>query len=607
MWLTAAVVVGAGLRLSFPGRIAVEHFDEGVYASNFWFGGYPYPAQHLYAPPLLPAMIEWSMIIASLCGFTPTGFVPMIPCLIAGIATIPSIWWVGRRWFGPSAGLVSAWLVATSDFHACYSRAALTDVPVCLFVLWSVYFVWQALVKAAPSCAPFGERGKVKSLSVGPVPWREILLAGGFAGLAWWTKYNGWLPLAIGLAGGAFWQLLTPRCDRQIWRTGIIWILVAATAGFVWSPVLWSLQKQSGYAAVAANHRQYVVGLKGWRDSALKQLEHVGMYENGIGMFTEAAVWMARNNAHRNGYQDRNFSEIIGALASIGQQAVSAGFDFRLLSAFAMEVGNLFNRCAVFMHPLTLLIASAVALRLKLRFDSPAPPRIAACLLAVWLAGMTIATPFYYPYPRLVLPWLFAIWLGVGLAVQFWRNRNRPDLASSAGQAPAHWSPHRIEWVIVVWVVVNCLMRSVQGTSHALSDRSHLADVAQRFSKTINEELSRRGPSRDAIVLVWGEPAMVFGLNANGQKNVSPVQNLDALGQHSPLPTFAVFGEQSRSSPQFVATNRMLSLRKLCQTLQAGASHLVELDSQKTEDFYGHIPKGLPDVEPKVWLYGEKK
>ena len=109
-WLGGAVLLGVILRLSFPGQMAIEHFDEGVYASNFWFGedeGYEYPARHLYAPPLLPLVIEWTMIIVSLCGFRPTGFVPMIPCLVAGLATIPSMWWVGRRWFGPTAGLIT--------------------------------------------------------------------------------------------------------------------------------------------------------------------------------------------------------------------------------------------------------------------------------------------------------------------------------------------------------------------------------------------------------------------------------------------------------------------------------------------------------------------
>ena len=273
LWLLGAVLFGAILRLSFPGRMAVEHFDEGVYASNFWFEveqGGEYPARHLYAPPLLPMAIEWTMIVASLCGIKPTGFIPMIPSLIAGLVTIPSLWWVGRRWFGPSAGIVAAWLVAASDFHASYSRAALTDVPVCLFMLWGVYFIWQALQS--------GTR-------------RDILLAGLFTGLAWWTKYNGWLPLAIGLSGGAAWQLSLPRADRRLRQFFTRWLLVALTAFVIWSPVLWGLQKHGGYAAVAANHRQYVGNLddfERWCDTALSQMRTIGAYDNWFGALHEA-------------------------------------------------------------------------------------------------------------------------------------------------------------------------------------------------------------------------------------------------------------------------------------------------------------------------------
>src|SRR6187401_3144666 len=56
--------IGFALRLWALSRSAVEHFDEGVYASNIFFGppDYAYPMQRFYAPPLLPALIEAGMI-----------------------------------------------------------------------------------------------------------------------------------------------------------------------------------------------------------------------------------------------------------------------------------------------------------------------------------------------------------------------------------------------------------------------------------------------------------------------------------------------------------------------------------------------------------------
>src|SRR5688500_4421965 len=56
--------VGVIVRLLALSRSGIEHFDEGVYASNIYFGApaYAYPQQKFYAPPLLPALIEVGMI-----------------------------------------------------------------------------------------------------------------------------------------------------------------------------------------------------------------------------------------------------------------------------------------------------------------------------------------------------------------------------------------------------------------------------------------------------------------------------------------------------------------------------------------------------------------
>ncbi len=61
-WAIAVTLLGFVLRISTASNSAVEHFDEGVYASNLFMGpdtGYRFPNQHLYAPPLHSTMIEW--------------------------------------------------------------------------------------------------------------------------------------------------------------------------------------------------------------------------------------------------------------------------------------------------------------------------------------------------------------------------------------------------------------------------------------------------------------------------------------------------------------------------------------------------------------------
>ena len=99
LWAVIAItLLGAAVRFAFPSAMTIEHFDEGVYASNLLFSeqeGNQYPDRHLYAPSLVPALIEWSII-----AFGDKGIAPMLPSLLFGTLTIPLIWWVGRQWFG---------------------------------------------------------------------------------------------------------------------------------------------------------------------------------------------------------------------------------------------------------------------------------------------------------------------------------------------------------------------------------------------------------------------------------------------------------------------------------------------------------------------------
>ena len=186
--LLVVVVVAAGilLRLAWPSQMAVEHFDKGVYSSNLWFTqelGYKFHLRHLYAPPLLPALIEASLVIEQLFlrpGGEPSSFAVMAPSLLAGSATPALLWWVTRCWFGSTPAIATLVLASFNDFHALYSRTALTDVVLMFFLVLAVWFGERACTENRPK-------------------W--VLAAGLGTALAWWTKYNGWLPLAILLSG----------------------------------------------------------------------------------------------------------------------------------------------------------------------------------------------------------------------------------------------------------------------------------------------------------------------------------------------------------------------------------------------------------------------
>ncbi|MFO1045954.1 MAG: glycosyltransferase family 39 protein [Planctomycetaceae bacterium] len=522
-WLIAAYLVGAVLRLWFPERMGIEHFDEGVYASNFWFGaeqGYSYPARHLYAPPLLPVAIEWTMVLASLCGIRPTGFVPMIPSLIAGLLTIPSLWWVGRRWFGPRAGLVAAWLVATSDFHASYSRAAMTDVPVCLFILWGIYFLKQAMESGG---------------------WRDILSASLFTSLAWWTKYNGWLPLAVGLSGGLAWQMCLPAGERKFGPVLKRWSIVAGLSFLFWSPVLIGLQKHGGYQAVAANHRQYINGLDKWLSNVVHQGLNVGVYDNVIGLPVE--LW-AKSVQHR-----MNRKLWSGSIVAPFTVVEAARFDRPYHPITPVEervVSAWIVRSLLLTTPGLLLVTALFGLVSEILARRQCRQTASIWFLTAWLAGLCVATPFYSPYPRLILPLLVSLWLGAGLAIQriidTWGSRTRSGWARFVGSL-------RLQFSGPILMICIIAIRFQTGSFHAWQDRSQFQTEIHELAGKIKERTAKAGYAPDeAVVFVAGHPPTFFGLKGAELSLVAPIQDKE-LAERQNRPTFVAYVHTTRIVP----------------------------------------------------------
>jgi len=329
-------LLGATLRFWDLSAIAVEHFDEGVYASNLWFTaeeGYRYPDRHLYAPPLLPSLIEWSLLI-----FGTAGWVPALPSLVAGVCTIPLIWWMGRKLAGPTAGLAAAILLATNDVHILYSRTALTEAVLCFCMLLSVSLVHCTFLELK-NPPVFSKR------SIG-----LAVLSGLMAGLAWLTKYNGWLSLAIIYSGSLAWAVFSRFSIAQWKWLAAHYAIIGLVAGLVWGPYLLSLDEFGGYAAVAANHRQYFGGLAEWGPALARQIS--------------------------NQWQLSSWTTLVGLIA----------------------VG--------------VLICSRLMLNresLEMRWS-----RSGAWMVASWIIGLSVAIPLYHPYPRLVVPWWIGVLLAFG-------------------------------------------------------------------------------------------------------------------------------------------------------------------------------------------------
>ena len=231
-WIVFAVIclLGLGLRGWRFDRLSIEHFDEGVYAANVYsiLDNNCYPQRHLYAPPLFPMLCEFAIGI----GGTPDAAIWIN--LFFGALMVPLVWIVVRDTFGPDAAVVSAVLCATSDYHIFFSRSALTDVSLCFWLLLAVWLAGRGMRSG-------------NGLTLGG--------AGIAAALAWWTKYNGWLAVAIPLGG---WGLLAivslmkssvPVKARvaAIDRAGFFhWVVFAGVAALLWSPVVYDLQTVGG-------------------------------------------------------------------------------------------------------------------------------------------------------------------------------------------------------------------------------------------------------------------------------------------------------------------------------------------------------------------------
>lgn len=507
--ISVLTLCGISLRWGDLGLVHVEHFDEGVYASDIWFGaenGDHYPFQHLYAPPLFPWLTEWSIT-----AFGPTPLGCMFWSLLFGSATVPLVWWVGRRWFGPLAGMVTAVLSAASEFHAVYSRACLTDATLLFWLVAAVWLIWEAL-----------ERNS----------WRWAVAGGVATGIAWWTKYNGWLPLAISLAGIAGCSMFA-RSNRQHFAGRLmLWGVTAVVALATWTPVWLGLQDVGGYAAVAENHSGYLAGVSGWVDSIIRHEAAHRVFENW-GVKFEIAAWFGLlslllrftwNAETAEGLPSANRAIVLwlaaGALCIVSTLA-SSTIALALCCVVVIAIGVV-NCGRNSVEPSQSLSAS-----------------LAFWFGAAWFIGLTVVTPLYFPYPRLTLPWLAGSWLVTGCA-----------LAQIADRAslPARLDRIALRSAAILTIVWGCLWYTEYAADQARLNVSNLsvcfsprergygASRDDRRALDIGELILRECAddcgSNDFVVLVQGHPAVFFHLR-DATPNVYAIATIEQAKRSS--------------------------------------------------------------------------
>lgn len=357
-FVAAMTFVGAVLRFWGPGRLGLNHFDEGIYALAATWSSAPKglasitPELIAYAPPLYPILVGVAYLFLGVSDIS-----AILVSQIAGTLTIPAVAWVARRTFGPGAGAAAAALVAISGPHIAFSRMALTDAT--FLLCW---------VLAMGLGGRFLERpGLLRAVAFGLM-----------VGLAQNAKYNGYLVGGI-VALVAVWGLVLKSGDgRRVMGYGLVAAAVAALVYLPWYRFVES--HPGGYAGLMKHHRSYLSGPSAWPTHWRLQM---GQSYALSGELTEGLTW----------------GILAWPLAWIGG-TMSSGVEKRPRRAqMRMRLGFVLGAAVYGVAPNAGWWVALAMMPWWLISGSPAK----RVLGAGWLV-MAVLTPFYHPYARLWLP-----------------------------------------------------------------------------------------------------------------------------------------------------------------------------------------------------------
>lgn len=108
---------------------------------NLVFIGPQTSVGNMYLGPLYYYMMAPALFLSRL---NPVG--PAVMIALLGVLTVWFTWYVGRRWFNKTSGLIAALLFAVSPVAIIYSRASWNPNPMPFFALlcvWGIYQVWH--------------------------------------------------------------------------------------------------------------------------------------------------------------------------------------------------------------------------------------------------------------------------------------------------------------------------------------------------------------------------------------------------------------------------------------------------------------------------------
>jgi 4-amino-4-deoxy-L-arabinose transferase-like glycosyltransferase len=507
-------LAAAALRVIAFGRLGVDHFDEGGYAMSaaaIAAGEVPrglYPLLHFLSPPLF---FGAGAALMALFGTTSASVLFGLSAT-AGVATVIAVYIAGRRWFGRAAGGAAALAVALSDYHILYSRAGLTDALfVALFVM---------------ALAAFARAEDRQSR------WTAAL-AGVLTGLAWNTKYHGWLAGVVAVAAllPAF-AAAGPRERRALVLRLAIAGVIALALYLPW--VYYVAGQDGGYGRLAAEQRHF--------------LKPASLVRN--------TVTQLRAQLYLEGWAAR-----LAPLALVGWIAV--------VHSQARRVGTLGWAAVLTLLTLGLgatsvlgVLAVGGAVILVRRHGWHWTPHWFAL---AYFAVFTVLTPLYAPYPRLLLPWFTAAVLLAGVAIEWLVTMDLPARL-------------RIAAPVAVALAAGILLGAFGLRPAAVPWRPR--DQLQVGAQEVNRIAGASEP-----IVVLGEPGVVFYLRRLGRE-AWHIDRPDEASRYVPsgTPFYLVGGLYSRRirGPQSLAA----WLEGHPEGVRVGTAHLADMsDIRLLDDF----------------------
>jgi hypothetical protein len=300
------------------------------------------------------------------------------------------------------------------------------------------------------------------------------------------------------------------------------------------------------------------VGLSGWLDGLSRHVASQQCIE-GFPSWLSAAlaaalpvIWL--NNGQATWRR-------LACCAAIGTAALilaAAGTSF-VLTAVAAPIG---------------LAASFASLRTSPDDVQSLRRRVVGlALVTAWYCGLAVATPCYWPYPRLLLPWLLAAWIGAALLLE---ELARAILLPAQPKQSA-WRLPALTAAMVGLAALAALYHHPRFAGQRIGGESRLNLLA-----ACREIITDLGPStQPRVIYVLGEPAVLFQLKAAGEPLVVPVQEIPdepAREGGRPIATYLVLGPHWLGDAPHEPDRAVLPRSRLVASHEYRPSLLVALD-----------------------------